>query len=98
LASLRRIRHHSLKYEYGAQRTVLDFQPEHCDEYSTTKKRHRQWYKHSVLITTTPFQQPIKKMIEHDPNVIKEKGCRQIPNRMFFFVNQNKKSITASQA
>jgi hypothetical protein len=40
------------------------------------------------LITTTPFQQPTKKTIEHDPHVIKEKGCCQIPNRMFFFVNK----------
>jgi hypothetical protein len=28
------------------------------NSYSTTKKRRRQWYKHSVLITTTSFQQP----------------------------------------
>jgi hypothetical protein len=43
------------------------------------------------LITTTPFQQPTKKTIEHDPDVIKEKGCRQIPNRMFFFCQPKQK-------
>ena len=88
--SLRRIRRHSLKSSMStaraAHRTKFSASTMFVtNSYSTTKKRRRQWYKHSVLLTATPFQQPTKKTIEHDPDVIKEKGCCQIPDWMFSF-------------
>jgi hypothetical protein len=43
------------------------------------------------LITTTPFQQPTKKTTKHDTDVIKEKGCQGIPDRMLTTQQHNNK-------